>query len=196
MSFWILLDGGSSMPEKETRWQRLALWVGRKLATRHRRVKVGSTTLISPQSRIHPRKGSIQIGEHCKIAPNTVIQGNVEMGDDCSVQYGTVLVGYGTADNPDGKITIGNKVRIAPYVMMIAGNHAFADPNQPIHGQGFINAPITIEDDVWVAGRVNIMGGVTIGKGSVIGAGSVVTKDIPPYSIAAGVPAKVIKKRE
>lgn len=196
MSFWILLDGGISMPEKQTRWQRLALWAERKLATRHRRVKVGADTLISPQSRIHPREGSIQVGEHCKIAPHTVIQGNVEIGDDCSVQYGTVLVGYGTAGNPDGKITLGNKVRIAPYVMMIAGNHVFANPGQPIHGQGLTHAPITIEDDVWVAGRVNIMGGVTIGKGSVIGAGAVVTKDIPPYSIAAGVPAKVIRKRE
>lgn len=55
--------------------------------------------------------------------------------------------------------------------------------------------PIVIEDDVWIAARVNVMAGVTIGKGSVIGAGSVVTKDIPPYSIAVGTPAKVIKKR-
>lgn len=196
MSLWILLDGGCNMPEKRTIWQRFSLWFGRKLATRHDRVSVGADTLISPQSRIHPRKGIIRIGERCSVAPNAVIQGNVEIGNDCSIQYGTILVGYGTVDNPDGKITIGNKVRIAPYVMMIAGNHVFSDPGKPIHQQGLVHAPITIEDDVWIAGRVNIMAGVTIGSGSVIGAGSVVTKDIPPYSVAVGVPARVVKKRD
>lgn len=56
-------------------------------------------------------------------------------------------------------------------------------------------APIHIEDDVWIGAGVKVLKGVTIGKGSVIGAGAVVTKDIPPYSIAAGVPCRVIGKR-
>ena len=54
--------------------------------------------------------------------------------------------------------------------------------------------PIVIEDDVWIGRRAIIMGGVTIGKGAVIGAGSVVTKDVPPYCVAAGNPAIVRKK--
>ena len=79
--------------------------------------------------------------------------------------------------------------------MMIAANQVFRDPDRPIHGQGIEFGPIVIEDYVWIGGRANIMAGVTIGKGSVIGAGAVVTRDIPPYSVAVGVPAKVIKTR-
>ncbi|MBO5765373.1 MAG: acyltransferase, partial [Lentisphaeria bacterium] len=67
--------------------------------------------------------------------------------------------------------------------------------NKTIHEQGMKPGRITIEDDVWIAGGVHINSGVTIGRGSVIGAGAVVTKDIPPMSVAVGVPAKVIKKR-
>ena len=57
------------------------------------------------------------------------------------------------------------------------------------------DAPVVIEDDVWCGANVTILKGVTIGRGSVIAAGSVVTRSIPPYSIAGGVPARVIKKR-
>ena len=192
MSFWIWLEGGNSMPQNKTWRQRLSLWFGRKLATRHAGVSIDPTALISPEARIHPRGGKIQLGAKCTVAPQAIIQGNVTMGDNCSVQTGTMLIGSGTA----GQITIGNYVRIAPFVQMIATNHRFEDPTKTIHGQGMAPAPITIEDDVWVAGRVIITAGVTIGKGSVLAAGAVVTKDVAPYSVVGGVPAKLIKKRE
>lgn len=193
---WIWMEGGVSMPSKKTFRQRIALWFGYRLAVRHKKVKIAKSCLISPESRINPRNGSINIGERCSIAPGAVIQGNVEIGNDCSVQINSIIIGYGTEEKPEGKIRIGNHVRIAPNVMILGANHNFEDGNRPIHEQGLTFKTITIEDDVWIAGRVNIMAGVTIGKGSVIGAGSVVTKDIEPYSIAVGVPAKVIKKRE
>ena len=123
------------------------------------------------------------------------MQGNIQLGENCSVQYNTLMVGYGDPGDTEGLIKIGNNVRIAPNVMIISANHVFDNTDIPICKQGMDVKPITIEDDVWVAGRVNIMAGVTIGKGSVIGAGSIVTKDIPPYSVAVGVPAKVIKYR-
>ena len=91
---------------------------------------------------------------------------------------------------------MGNCVRIASHSMMMAANHNFSDPNRPIHGQGLTHAPITIEEDVWIGGRVNLTAGVTIGRGSVVGGGSVVTKDVPTMTIAVGAPAKAIKKRE
>jgi acetyltransferase-like isoleucine patch superfamily enzyme len=114
------------------------------------------------------------------------------MGADCSIQCYAVLVGYGE----DGEIRLGTGVRIAPHVTMIAGDHIFKDNDRPIREQGLRRKPITIEDDVWIAGRVTIVAGVTIGRGSVIGAGAVVTGDIAPGSIAVGIPAKVIRVRD
>jgi acetyltransferase-like isoleucine patch superfamily enzyme len=93
-----------------------------------------------------------------------------------------------------GFISIGNNVMISPRVSIYAENHVFDNPEILMKEQGVTQAPVIIEDDCWIASNSIILAGVTIGKGSVIAAGSVVTKDIPPYSVAAGVPAKVIKQ--
>ena len=196
MSFWSYIERGNSIPHKKTMGGRFSCWVGRRIACRHKRVHIDKSAKISPDCRIHPRKGEIFIGKDCSVAPNAVLQGNIQLGENCSVQYNTLMVGYGDPGDTEGLIKIGNNVRIAPNVMIISANHVFDNTDIHICEQGMDVKPITIEDDVWVAGRVNIMAGVTIGKGSVIGAGSVVTKDIPPYSVAVGVPAKVIKTRK
>ena len=196
MSFWSYIEKGNSIPDKKTAGGRFSCWVGRKIACRHKRVHIDKSAKISPDCRIHPRKGEIFIGKDCSVAANAVLQGNIQLGENCSVQYNTLMIGYGNPGDTQGLIKIGNNVRIAPNVMIISANHVFDNPDIPICQQGMDVKPITIEDDVWVAGRVNIMAGVTIGKGSVIGAGSVVTKDVPPYSVAVGVPAKVIKSRK
>lgn len=192
MTFSILMDGGSNMPVRRTWRQRLWLRWGRYLATRHAGVSLDPTAVVHPEARINPRGGQLRIGARSAISPRAVVQGQVTIGDDSSVQTDTIIVGYGA----EGAVTIGNCVRIAPQVMMIAANHVFADPDTPIMHQGMDAAPIVIEDDVWIAGKVMLTAGVRIGKGSVIGAGSVVTKDIPPYSIAVGIPARVIKSRK
>lgn len=193
---WNLLDGGYSMPGRQTWGQRLTLWCGRRLALRHRHVQIPPTCRIHPEAKIHPRHGQMILGERCTVAAGAVLQGNVTLGDDCSVQMGSMLLGYGDRDNPAGRIHIGKGVRIAPYVIMIGGDHIFEDPHTPIRRQGIRNAPIIIEDDVWVASRVNIVAGVTIGRGAVIGAGAVVTGDIPACAVAVGVPARVIRRRD
>ncbi|HRK98358.1 MAG: acyltransferase [Alphaproteobacteria bacterium] len=131
---------------------------------------IGSGTIIKDFALICPRSGFITIGRSCSINPYCV------------------LLGY-------GGITIGDHVRIAAHTSLIAFNHNFEDPDKPINHQGYRSSGIIIEDDVWIASGVRVLDGVTIGKGAVIGAGAVVTKDIPPYAIAAGVPAKVIKTR-
>ncbi len=189
------LERSLSTTKADTLGRRLSLWLGYKLATRHPNATIARSCQIHPEARVYPRSGRIIIGEQCSIALGALIQGNVRIGDECSVQAYGNIVGYGDPDCTEGIITIGNKVRIASHCVMVAANHRFTDPEQTIHGQGIDPAPITIEDDVWLGARVNVLAGVTIGQGSVIGAGSVVTKDIPPYSIAAGVPCKVIKQR-
>lgn len=94
-----------------------------------------------------------------------------------------------------GLIEIGNNVIMSPRVSIYAENHLYAGLDQPIMKQGVKREFVRIEDDCWIAANTVILSGVTIGKGSVIAAGSVVNKDVPPYSVVAGVPAKVIKSR-
>ena len=197
MSLWNLLDGGMSHPTAPSNWrERLLYWCGRRLTQRHRNVTLPKSTRIHPGAKINPRNAAIHFGENCVVADGAIIQGNVRFGDNCSVQPYTILTGYGSVEDPSGQITLGDGVRIASHGMIIAANHNFSAPDKPIHGQGLTNAPITIEDDVWIGGRVNLTAGITIGHGSVIGAGSVVTKNIPAKSIAVGIPAKVIQSRE
>lgn len=192
MSLSIFMDGGFSKAQRRT--LRSFLWMrwGRYLATRHAGVSVDRTCVIHPDARINPRGSQLTIGARSRVAPGACIQGPVTIGEDCTVQIYSVLIGV----RDGGPITIGNGVRIAPHVMIVASNHIFADTDTPIHKQGVENAPIVIEDDVWIAGKVMIVAGVRIGRGSVIGAGAVVTKDIPPWSVAVGVPARVIKTRK
>ena len=115
--------------------------------------------------------------------------GWIRMGKDCTVNSFAVLYGNGGLD-------IGNGVRIAPHVVITAMNHIFEDPNIPIWKQGIKAGGIKIEDDVWIGAGAKVLDGVTIGRGSIIGAGAVVTRNVPAYTLAVGVPARVIKKRE
>lgn len=196
MSIWALLDGGTTLLQNKTLGQRICLWAGRRLALRHRNVTLGDHCLISPEARICPRQGIINIGDYTQVAQGAAVQGNVTIGHHASVQAYTSLIGYGSAGETKGLIKIGNHVRIAPYVFIIAGNHRFTDTERPISEQGLEFAPVTIEDDVWIGSHVVVLAGVTISKGCVIGAGSVVTRNIPPYAIAVGSPAKVIRSRK
>ncbi len=110
------------------------------------------------------------------------------VGDHVGISEYSILDG-------DGGIAIGHFTRIASHVSIIAFSHIYADPSIPIKLQGKTSKGISIGKDVWIGTGAKILDGVTIGDGSIIGAGSVVTEDIPPYSVAVGTPARVIKKR-
>lgn len=93
-------------------------------------------------------------------------------------------------------VTIGKDVLIAPAVLIMDIDHVFSSIEAPIAGQGFVSKPVVIEDGVWIGYGASILKGVTVGRGSVVGAGAVVTKDVPPFSVVAGVPARVVKWRK
>lgn len=104
--------------------------------------------------------------------------------------------GIGVFCELHGPVTIGSDVMMGPYCMIIAMNHSFEDTMAPMNTQGFDEPQrVVIEDDVWMGACVIVTAGVRIGRGSVIGAASVVTKDVPPFSIVAGVPGRVIRSR-
>jgi acetyltransferase-like isoleucine patch superfamily enzyme len=121
---------------------------------------------------------------------------NVTERGNCHIEIGerTHISPYTCLGGP-GNIKIGKFCLIASHVGIYANNHNFADPTVYIWKQGVTCKGITIEDDCWLGTGVKVLDGVTIGQGSVIGAGAVVTKDIPSYSVAVGVPARVISQR-
>ncbi|MFH1998101.1 MAG: acyltransferase [Planctomycetota bacterium] len=92
----------------------------------------------------------------------------------------------------DGRIgiTIGNNISISPEVYIVSMEH---DPDSPVFATR--GKPVVIEDHVWIGARAMIMPGVTLGEGCVIAAGAVVTKDVNPYRIAGGIPAKELRDR-
>jgi maltose O-acetyltransferase len=113
----------------------------------------------------------------------------VSIGDNCYLGSGVQLYPW------NERIVIGSDVLVAAAVRMITRKHGFDDVDSPMSSQGYTNAPISIEDDVWIGFGAIILPGVTIGQGSIVGAGAVVTKKVAPYTIVAGVPARPIRKR-
>lgn len=161
-------------------------------------ISLAKDCIIEPKANLiidHPTKGKepvIKIGKGTNIKNDSYIcprSGFIKIGESCSVNPFCILLGY-------GGITIGNQVRIASHTSIIAFNHNFFDTKKTIHKQGYNTKGIRIDDNVWIGSGCRILDGVRIGEGAIIGAGSVVTKDIPTNSIAAGVPAKVIKQRK
>lgn len=116
---------------------------------------------------------------------------------------------YGELDvrhfgNPDERVVIGNYCSIAPECVFLSGGehrydglstYPFRTKLGLVENESVTRGPIVLEDDVWLGFRTTVMSGVTIGKGAVVAAGALVTKDVPPYAIVGGVPAKIIKYR-
>jgi maltose O-acetyltransferase len=126
----------------------------------------------------------IGIGTKTAIHMGCFVTGNnIRIGNNCVVNRNTYLDGRTS-------LTIGNNVSISPHVYIISLDH---DPQSPVFAA--VNKPVTIDDYVWIGARATILPGVHLGKGCVIGAGAIVTRNIPEYAIAVGVPAKVVGQR-
>ena len=133
----------------------------------YRLFSLGDYSVIESFACINNAVGDVVIGDHTRIGLHNTIIGPVE---------------------------IGSNVNLAQGITVTALNHNFSDTNKRIDEQGVSTNPVTIEDDVWVGANAVILPGVTIGEHCVVAAGAIVTKDVPPHSLVAGVPAKVIKK--
>jgi acetyltransferase-like isoleucine patch superfamily enzyme len=155
-------------------------------------ITVGNNTYIEDDAKIRIRNGGkISIGSNCEILDGVIIStygGDIAIGNNCSINPYTMI--FGT-----GGVKIGNNVLIAAQVMIVPVNHNFNKRDIPISEQGHNAKGIVIEDDVWIAHGCSILDGVTIGEGAIIAAGSVVNKNVEPYSINGGIPAKKIKDR-
>ena len=133
----------------------------------YRKFHLGDYSVVESFACINNAVGDVSIGDHTRIGlHNTII----------------------------GPVVIGSHVNLAQGITITALNHIFSDPQKRIDEQGVSTDQVIIEDDTWIGANAVILPGVTMGRHSVIAAGAVVTKDIPPHSLAAGIPAKIIKQ--
>lgn len=133
----------------------------------YRKFSLGDYSVVESFACINNAVGDVIIGDHTRIGlHNTII----------------------------GPVTIGHHVNLAQGITVTALNHNFEDAGKRIDEQGVSTTPVVIEDDIWIGANAVVLPGVTIGHHSVVAAGAVVTKDVPPHSLVAGVPAKIIKQ--
>ena len=133
----------------------------------YRKFSRGDYSVIESFACINNAVGDVIIGDHTRIGlHNTII----------------------------GPVTIGCHVNLAQGITVTALNHNFEASDKRLDEQGVSTTPVTIEDDIWIGANAVILPGVTIGNHSVVAAGAVVTKNVPPHSLVAGVPAKIIKQ--
>lgn len=156
-------------------------------------VVISSDTKIDSYSANGIRIGDrVTIGSFSSLLATTVVREpgtGISIGSDSAIGIRNTLWGQ-------GGLIIGKNCLLGPDVVIITENHSFASLSEPIMTQLGSRDAVVIEDDCWLGAGVKVLAGVTIGTGAVVGAGAVVTKSIPPYSIAVGVPAKIVGTRK
>ena len=140
------------------------------------------------------REGRLELGEHTLLEPDVWLtapgDARIRIGEGTFLNVGVMIAATELVE-------IGSHCMFANNCFVTDGNHRFDDPERPVAWQGFTSKGATrIGDNVWCGANVVVTSGVTIGERCVIGANSVVTEDLPAFSIAAGAPAKVLRRVE
>jgi acetyltransferase-like isoleucine patch superfamily enzyme len=169
-------------------WRQILrrIWLRNKLGS------IGENVCVENNVRFLRHPKNIILGSHLIIKEGARLcpthpKAKISIGDWTTIGHHTFLFS-------SFEISIGANCLIAPFCYLIDSDHG-THADTLIREQKMTASPITIGDDVWLGKGVTVLIGVTIGKGCVVGAGSVVTKDLPPYSIAAGSPAKIVSRR-
>ena len=137
------------------------------------------------------REGRLELGAHTLFEPGVWItapgDARIRIGSGCFLNIGVMVASTQLVE-------IGDHCMLANGCFVSDGDHRFDDPDRPVPWQGFSSkGPTRLGDNVWCGANVVVTSGVQVGERCVIGANSVVTKDVPPFSVAAGVPARVLR---
>jgi acetyltransferase-like isoleucine patch superfamily enzyme len=139
-----------------------------------------------------PGYGRMVIGRWVHVGNGNAIrchEGNLRIGDKCVFGKDNTVNGY-------LDVEIGAASIIADWVYICDFDHVFADVTRPIKDQGIVKSPVRIGPDVWIGTKASVLRGTTVGQGSVIAAHCLVNADVPAYSVAVGVPVRVISDRQ
>jgi acetyltransferase-like isoleucine patch superfamily enzyme len=170
--------------------------IERRVRVRHARsVRLGRNVYLDEGVYLHACPDGIELGD------DTCVMHNAELHvfNFRDLPHAFIRVGRGTfigesvVIRGQGGVTIGDHVLIAPMVKVLAVNHNFTDTTRPVIDQGITGSGIVIGDGAWIGAGAAVLDGVRIGSGAVIGANAVVTRDIPPYAVAVGVPARIVR---
>ena len=171
--------------------QRLAgAWA--EIATKAQVRSCGHSFRCGPRVRVIGGDG-ISIGNGVILLGDILLAatgGTLKIGDGCAVNLNSVIDA-----SQGGKIRIGNKVLIGPNVVLRASDHAHDRTDVPIRDQGHTGGRIHVGDGVWIGAGVVITRNVTVGEHSILAAGAVVNRDVPPFTVVAGVPARIVRNR-
>ncbi len=155
-----------------------------------RNAELGPKVRLWGRPVIH-KGGRLVIGERARLV-STVVPLELAVAPGACLEIGAgTFINYGCSIAATELVRIGPRCNIGTYAMIMDNDFHRLEPER--RQERPPSAPIILEENVWLGGRVTVLSGVTIGTGSVVGAGSVVTKNIPPRSLAAGVPARVIR---
>lgn len=153
-------------------------------ATVGRRVRLWGRAVVS-------NYGTLAVGERARIV-GTLVPVELYVGEGAQLEIGAgAFINYGCSIAANQLVRIGPRCSIGTYAIIMDNDFHHIEPER--RDERPESAPIVLEENVWLGARVTVLRGVTIGAGSVVAAGSVVVKDIPPRSLAAGVPARVIR---
>lgn len=150
--------------------------------------------ILQPRELLSPSPGSSPVTNIGRVGENVVVEAPFVCDYGYNIVIGqNVIVGRSCTILDAAEVNIGDNCHIGPNVSIYAAT-LHTDPKRRQGSKGpQIGRPVTIDQDCWIGGGVTILPGITIGKGSTVGAGSVVTKNVPPFTIVGGNPARVLR---
>ncbi|GFK93957.1 Maltose O-acetyltransferase [Fundidesulfovibrio magnetotacticus] len=162
-------------------------------------IRLGRSVYVDRLARLHASAAAIELGDCtrvmraaylCTFTSDSRPGEGIVTGARCWIGVNAVLA------SGQGGITLGEQVLIGPGAMIVTGDHDFRRLDLQAVERAYTGRPVTVGDNVWIGAGAVLLGGVTVGRDAVIAAGAVVTRDVPPRSVAGGVPAKIISDIE